>query len=79
MAPDDALILYSDGVVEAHNLQGELYDDARFARLLETTAAGADANRIVRTVVRSVNRFIGNAPRTDDVTVLALKREGTET
>ena len=70
----DALDLYSDGVVEAHSPLGKLYDEERFETLLNTTFEGDDASRIIRTAVRDVDRFTGSAPRTDDVTVLVLKR-----
>ncbi len=75
LAPGDALDLYSDGVVEAYSPLGELYDEERFETLLNETFEGADASRVIRTAVRDVDRFIGSAPRTDDVTVLVLKRD----
>ena len=75
LQPGDALVLYSDGVVEAHDRNGELYDERRFEQLLGATAGGVDAGHITRTVVRDVDRFIGGAPRTDDVTVVVLKRK----
>ncbi|HCR18697.1 MAG TPA: hypothetical protein DIU35_14555 [Candidatus Latescibacteria bacterium] len=43
-------------------------------RCLTRHSEGDDASRIIRTAVRDVDRFIGSAPRTDDVTVLVLKR-----
>jgi sigma-B regulation protein RsbU (phosphoserine phosphatase) len=75
LAAGDVLLLYTDGVVEAQNGQGLFYEDPRLLRLLKATAGEGDAARVVRAVVRDVERFIGNAPRTDDVTAVALKRE----
>ena len=75
LARGDALVLYSDGVVEAQNDMGELYDETRFELLLGEKSGGADAAGLVRTIVDHVERFVGDAPRTDDLTVVALKRE----
>ena len=72
--PGDTLVLYSDGVIEAHNAMGDQYEEPRLESLLSAVAAGADAARVVRAVMRDVDRFIGEAPRTDDVTAVVLKR-----
>ena len=73
--PGDAIFLYSDGVVEAQDVNGEFYDEERFADWLRTTGGGTDVTEMVHTIVRSVDRFMGNAPRTDDVTLIGLKRK----
>ncbi len=75
LARGDALVLYSDGVVEAQNDTGELYDETRFELLLGEKAGQADAAGLVRTIVDHVERFVGDAPRTDDLTAVVLKRE----
>ncbi|MCZ6635321.1 MAG: PP2C family protein-serine/threonine phosphatase [bacterium] len=76
LEPGDMIAFYSDGVVEAQNARHELYEDERFEKLLETIAPGAKPDRVVRAVVREVNQYIGDAPRTDDVTIVVLKRDG---
>jgi len=78
LSPGDALFLYSDGVVEAQDLAQELYGEERFAEWLATTAGGPDVSRTVESAVRSVDRFVAGAPRTDDVTLVALKRNNLE-
>ncbi len=74
MGPGDALVFYSDGVVEAHNAMGDQYEESRLEQLLRSTGGDGDAARTVRAAVRDVDRFIGDAPRTDDVTVVVLKK-----
>ena len=76
LEPGDMIAFYSDGVVEAQNARHELYEEERFEKLLETIAPGAKPDRVVRSVVREVNQYIGDAPRTDDVTIVVLKRDG---
>jgi sigma-B regulation protein RsbU (phosphoserine phosphatase) len=72
MAPGDCLILYTDGIVEAENENGEMLG---FERLLDivakTDATGAD--QILKTIIDEVNRFVGDAPQHDDLTVIAIK------
>jgi len=71
--PGDLLVIYTDGVVEAQNRNRDLYDEEQLELLLKSTAPGADAGRMVRTIVRDVENFIGDAPRTDDITVVILQ------
>jgi sigma-B regulation protein RsbU (phosphoserine phosphatase) len=71
----DGLVLYTDGVVEAHNADGELYDDPRLMALLEKTGMKGTAETWVETVVADVDGHIRSSPRTDDVTVVAVRRQ----
>ncbi len=72
IGPGDAVFVVSDGVVEAMNVQGELYTLARLDADLRG-AAGASAEELVRTVTGNVNTFTGTAPKADDVTALAMR------
>lgn len=69
---DDAVFVFSDGVVEAMNAAGELYSIERLTADL-AGATGAGAEELVRKVVNAVNAFTGTAPKADDVTALALR------
>lgn len=76
LAPGDRLVLYSDGVVEAQNKRHQLFDDARFLRLLERADADVSSKELIDKTVSQVTSFIGDAPRTDDITMVVLQREG---
>lgn len=71
--PGDVLLLYTDGITEGINLQGEEYGGQRlFAALGELTDKSADGiNRNIRERVRS---FGGERSQLDDITVLTVKR-----
>jgi phosphoserine phosphatase RsbU/P len=71
MKPGESLLLYTDGVTEAMNHQGELYSDAR---LLAEVRAGqwSRAEALVSAMFDSVRRFSGDAPQSDDITLMAL-------
>jgi|WetSurMetagenome_2_1015567.scaffolds.fasta_scaffold25096_2 phosphoserine phosphatase RsbU/P len=69
----DTLILFTDGIVEARNPEGEEYGSAR----LETVAVahrGSSAKEIAGAIERDLADFVGGVPYTDDRTLVILKR-----
>ena len=72
-ALDDVLVIYTDGVTEARNEAGDFYGEKRLFRLLESLAAGAAAN-IGQGIIDDIESFSGDAGRSDDVTLMILKR-----
>ncbi len=76
--PGDALFVCSDGVFEALNDKGEPFSIERLGQLLRETNA-AEPGEIVRVIKDAVDAFTGCAPRTDDVTALALRWRPAET
>jgi len=70
--PGDEIFLYTDGVTEATNAQNELYGDSRLRRILNTLG-DASADETCRAVKADVDRFVGEAPQFDDITMLHLK------
>jgi sigma-B regulation protein RsbU (phosphoserine phosphatase) len=69
--PGDALVLYTDGVTEAMNPSETLYSDQRLERFLANNR-GSSPRQIVGDLVSDVRQFAGEAPQSDDITVLAL-------
>ena len=78
MAPGDALFVCSDGVFEAVNDRGDVFSSERVGQLLRGAGA-AEPREMVRLVKEAVDAFTGSAPRTDDVTALALRWRPGET
>jgi PAS domain S-box-containing protein len=71
LEPGDALVLYTDGVVEERSAEGTMFGDARLSQtLLEAT--GASAEEIARTIEAEVMAFRPEAPR-DDMAILVLQ------
>lgn len=71
----DSLILYTDGVTEAvNNLGTQFSEDGLMVCLQEMN--GSAAEEMVNTVLHTVNQYAGDAPQSDDITVLALKYLG---
>lgn len=76
--PGDALFVCSDGVFEALNGKGDLFSMERLGQLLGEANA-AEPREMVRVIKDAVDAFTGGAPRTDDVTALALRWRPGET
>ena len=70
----DRLLMYTDGVNEAVNSQMEEYGDDRFANLL-AGLKGQNCHQTIDQVLESVRAFAGDAPQSDDITMLALMRK----
>jgi len=69
----DVLILYTDGVTETTNSEGEVFGDERLKRVaLETRHLSAV--RIKEEIYRNVIRFQGDEPQFDDLTLIVVKR-----
>jgi sigma-B regulation protein RsbU (phosphoserine phosphatase) len=69
----DLLAVYSDGVTEALNLDDEEFGVDRLIDSLRRVHDQAPA-AMVDAVLRDVDRFAGEAPQYDDITLMLLKR-----
>ncbi|MDR1572679.1 MAG: SpoIIE family protein phosphatase, partial [Clostridiales Family XIII bacterium] len=73
--PGDMLFLYTDGVSEANDTQGDLFTEDRILNTLNESAIKS-ALGCVDTVRESVERFTDGAEQSDDITALALLYNG---
>jgi sigma-B regulation protein RsbU (phosphoserine phosphatase) len=69
--PDDHLVLFTDGVVEACNTEGEEFGCERLRALLRANA-GANAFELLTRLQEAVEFFSANTPQSDDITMLVL-------
>jgi sigma-B regulation protein RsbU (phosphoserine phosphatase) len=69
----DCLALYSDGITEAMNAKKEEYGQARFTAAL-VQALERPATEIAAHIVSQVAKWRGDAPQSDDITLVILKR-----
>ena len=72
LAPEELVLLYTDGVVEAENREGTAYTMARLEKVLASAPQG-DAKSVVELVRSNVRQFIAEAGQADDLTVLAVR------
>ena len=72
MEPGDMLIGYTDGVTEARSPADEVFTRNRLRSLIEQPFT--TATDMLERVRISLFNFIDIAPRSDDVTMLAIER-----
>jgi serine phosphatase RsbU (regulator of sigma subunit)/pSer/pThr/pTyr-binding forkhead associated (FHA) protein len=70
--PTDLLFVYTDGVPEATR-GDELYSEQRMQRLV-TDCRSDEPEQIAGRLMTDIDRFLGDSPRSDDITMLILKR-----
>ena len=75
LAPGDSVLFYSDGLVEAHNREREMFGLPRLKTLLEKHADGAS---FIDSLLSELKGFTGEGwEQEDDVTLVGLHRAST--
>ena len=77
LQPGERVVLYTDGVTEAENDQGDQFELERLCEIF-TNGAPMDARATNEAVLAAVEAFAGDAPQFDDVTCLTLRRSETD-
>ncbi len=75
LLPGDTVFLYSDGVSEAMNREGEEFGLERMAQVLAEKAT-EDPRAVNQAMFEAVRTFAGDTPQSDDITCLTLCRRG---
>lgn len=70
----DTLVLYTDGITEAHDRDLQLFDEQRLLATLQATV-GRSALAVQEAILTAVDQFAGDAPQFDDLTVMVLVRD----
>ena len=70
---DDCLVLYTDGVTETLNAEG---DEFGLDRVIQTVRARANdgAQAIVKKIIQDVRDFTGSLPQNDDITLIVIRK-----
>ena len=82
-APDTALLLYTDGVVDAQNQHQEFFG---WERMLASARADVDssarrgtlAQNMQDAVMTGIHQFVGDVPQFDDITLMVVVRSSKE-
>lgn len=72
LAPDDVLVMATDGLSEAHNADGEMFGYERLLALVEQHRQES-AQNIAEALFEAVNGFAGTCEQFDDQTVVIMK------
>ena len=70
----DLIFTYTDGVNEAMNEQNEEYTSERLLNFMNSTDCRADLKTLLAVVKADVAKHVGAAEQSDDITMLALRR-----
>jgi CheY-like chemotaxis protein len=71
----DRMVLISDGIVEARNEQGEMFD---FSRFESAVTQGVIAKNVSKYVLKAVNDFCQAMPQEDDISLIDIPCGGWE-
>ena len=69
------IFLYTDGVYEAKNPQGEEFTAERLQKLV-SGCTSQPAGKLIASVSEAVDAFTANCPKDDDLTLLAIEAAG---
>ncbi len=72
LEPDDAIVLYSDGVTEAINQDMEQFGEERLMRAVENTD-GQTAMESRDAILDNLRTFMGSTPARDDITLVVIR------
>jgi serine phosphatase RsbU (regulator of sigma subunit) len=72
VAKDDTFLLYTDGIVEALNAEGDEFGRERLSQVLVRNI-DVDVERLTQAVIDAVNEFTGSATLTDDICLVAVE------
>lgn len=75
MLPGQALLLYTDGISEAHNPDSELYGEERMRRFL-AGQSDLQPRPLVENLLAEIRRFEAGGPQADDITALVISYLG---
>lgn len=73
--PGDKILLYTDGVTEAVNMELQLYGDERLKTELERVQSQG-IKEIIQDVTHSIDEFAAGAMQADDITMLIVEYKG---
>jgi sigma-B regulation protein RsbU (phosphoserine phosphatase) len=70
---DDCLVLYTDGVTETLDAEGDEFGLDRMMQSVRATANDG-AHAVVRKIIEDVRDFSGSVPQNDDITLIAIRK-----
>jgi serine phosphatase RsbU (regulator of sigma subunit) len=77
LVPGESVLFYSDGLVEAHNPEGEMFGTPRLRGLLSEFAEGG--RNVSAALMEELVRFTGESwEQEDDITLVTLRRSTSE-
>jgi serine phosphatase RsbU (regulator of sigma subunit)/pSer/pThr/pTyr-binding forkhead associated (FHA) protein len=76
LGPGDFVVIYTDGVSEAVNPGGDMFEEGRLRRILEEFK-GQSAQDLCDAIREGMKGFTQGAPQSDDITILTIQYKGS--
>jgi serine phosphatase RsbU (regulator of sigma subunit) len=68
LSAGDSVVLTSDGITDALNPPGEFYEEERLAAVIrDSSSTASSAEEIRDAILADIQRFVGDAPQSDDM------------
>ena len=77
MPPGSTLFLYTDGLTEARDANGELFGRDRVVQMIEACGQ-TEPKQLVEAAIEEWRQFVGTTEQSDDLTLLALRYSPSE-
>ncbi len=74
LEPGDQIVLYTDGVTEAKDDEGQDFGNAMTLDMIRASAEGGSTH-VVRTLMEGIAAHRGQAQQSDDITIFAIGRQ----
>jgi sigma-B regulation protein RsbU (phosphoserine phosphatase) len=74
LAPGDCAVLFSDGVTDAQDENGNEFGEAKLVEVLRASS-GQSVDAMISNVFTAIDAFVGTAPQFDDITLLIARRD----
>lgn len=72
LGPGDSIVFYTDGIIEAHNQQRELFGFERLEQVLQRWGY-LEPNDLIEQVLTEVHAFSAGMPTHDDMTIVVMR------
>ena len=79
LAKGAVIVVYTDGVTDALNSEGEEYGEARLIECCNSLPEGADAQTVGRLLSEDIAVWTAGVEQFDDITMLVLSADRLET
>ncbi|WP_051608610.1 SpoIIE family protein phosphatase [Selenomonas sp. FC4001] len=76
LSPGDMIFLYTDGVSEAMDVDGNLFTEPRIRDTLNNLSAERQPEKLLPQMLAAIRQYAGGEEQSDDITMVGLRYDG---